>query len=74
MSEHSGPPGDPLIMRSARRSPANREKNSTGPKTAEGKARASRNALRHGLSAARVADALASSEAARMADTFGFKT
>jgi len=39
----------------------------TGPKTARGKARASRNAVRHGLSAARVGDALLSAEAVRMA-------
>jgi hypothetical protein len=58
---------------SARRN-ANRENStkSTGPKTARGKARASRNAFRHGLSAARVGDALASAEAVRMAKAFGF--
>ena len=61
-------------MTSARRI-ANQEnpKRSSGPKTVRGKARASRNALRHGLSAARAGDALVSAEAVRMAEAFGFE-
>jgi hypothetical protein len=61
-------------MTSARRN-ANRKnsRKSTGPKTVRGKARASRNALQHGLSAARVGDALVSAEAVRMAEAFGFQ-
>jgi hypothetical protein len=68
----ANPPGG--SMTSARRN-ANRDnsKKSTGPKTVRGKARASRNALQHGLSAARVGDALVSAEAVRMAEAFGFE-
>ena len=69
----TSPPGDPAT--SARSTSANRKnsRGSTGPKTASGKARASRNAVQHGLSAAKVGDALVSAEAVRMAKTFGFE-
>jgi hypothetical protein len=66
-------PDDHANQPSARKN-ANREnsKRSTGPKTRRGKARASRNAVRHGLAAARIGDALVSAEAVRIAETFGF--
>ena len=61
-------------MTSARRD-ANRKnsRKSTGPKTARGKARASRNALRHRLTATPVGDAPASAEAVRIAQAFSFQ-
>lgn len=66
-------PDDHANQPSARKN-ANRKnaKRSTGPKSTRGKARASRNAVRHGLAAARMGDALVSAEAERMAKTFGF--
>jgi hypothetical protein len=72
MSQHAMTGGG---SKTSSRRIANREnsKKSTGPKTARGKARASRNAVRHGLAAARVGDALVSADAVRMAEDFGFE-
>ena len=59
--------GEP--MTSERQIAANREnaKKSTGPKTARGKAQASRNAVRHGLEGRRASDTVASDEVERIA-------